>query len=537
MEIARRILSSQSAECAEPKRKRHGLQLMFPLVFHDYPKECQELDLRIKGLISPHLKLLREHWSAGRIERECRDISIRSTACLASIKRGDETMSTPQNMRKWIRVGTLRNRLYGTLRRNVLEAVDKGRDMPFRDMELEVLVDAMEREVDPDWTVLFEDIMKCPDTEKAREMTELTQKFLTETGFRDPKNYFCQRYERRCSQTHVALKKYTKLPVKDVYLSGSSARKTSRRADIFSGLHRSDLDIVLVLDPDWAWKMKPAEVALKVQEECERLLVEYFFDPYFENMFADIAVSKGSYCVNLSREPNAFFPLRLDVDVVPAIPNPEGGEYILNMKEGVWFKSNHKLHLKRWNEKLQKDPMTGKIIFMLKVWNSCNGNLRQGRKPMFKGIHFEALLLNWIPKPVRNEAEALLDAIAYINCHFREPFVAGDQRHASGYITEDPILLQCVEEKLGEATAHLSAMCEILQGRPVKDLNLDETYELSKGVALLCGQDVEIHEKPLLFLEFIELHLFLCSETHVFNCFVLSIIWFLGYDFFLSPKD
>lgn len=246
--------------------------------------------------------------------------------------------------------------------------------------------------------------------------------------------------------------------------------------------------------------MKPDEVASKVEDECERLLVEYFFDPYFENMFADINVSKGSYCVNLSRAPNVFFPLRLDVDVVPAIQNPEGGEFILNMKEGVWFKSNHKLHLERWNKKLQQHPMIGRIIFMLKVWNSCNGNLRQGRKPMFKGIHFEALLLDWTPAPYQNEDEAMMDAISHIKSRFKEPFVAGGQQHACSYITEDPELLQCVEEKTKEAILHLSGICEILQGRQIKDLNLDETYEVSKKVALLCSQDLETHSKPVLFL-------------------------------------
>ncbi|CAK9068757.1 unnamed protein product [Durusdinium trenchii] len=271
--------------------------------------------------------------------------------------------------------------------------------------------------------------------------------------------------------------------------------------------------------------MKPDEVASKVEDECERLLVEYFFDPYFENMFADINVSKGSYCVNLSRAPNAFFPLRLDVDVVPAIQNPEGGEFILNMKEGVWFKSNHKLHLERWNKKLQQHPMIGRIIFMLKVWNSCNGNLRQGRKPMFKGIHFEALLLDWTPAPYQNEDEAMMDAISHIKSRFKEPFVAGGQQHACSYITEDPELLQCVEEKTKEAILHLSGICEILQGRQIKDLNLDETYEVSKKVALLCSQDLETHSKPVLFtsdfmlMEFAIDYFFGAGEGHIMSHF------------------
>lgn len=143
-------------ERAEYKRKKHGLQLMFPLVFHTYPQKCQDLDLRMKGIIAPHLKLLRKYWSAGKLEEECRDLSIRSTACVASIKRGEEKFSTPQNLRRYIRVQTLRNRLYGQIRRNVLATLERGTATPFRDMELEVLVDAMEREADPDWTVLFE---------------------------------------------------------------------------------------------------------------------------------------------------------------------------------------------------------------------------------------------------------------------------------------------------------------------------------------------------------------------------------------------
>ena len=483
--------------------KKHSLELMFPLVWHAYPKDCQELDLQMRNKIAPQFRLLRQHWDAGQIEAHCRDLSIRSTACVASIRRGDVRLSSPEDLQRFIRVFTIRNRLYGRLRRNVLSSLSVGIDMPFQEMELEVLVDALEREADPDWTVLFEGTMKCPDEQQAQEMSNLTHEFFAQTGFRDPKNYFYKRYADRCSRVVPFLKKFTQLPVQDVYLSGSSARGTGRRADVFSGLHHSDLDVVMVLDPEWACSMQPAEVAAKVEQECERILVEYFFDPYFENLGASAVVSRGSYCVNLSRAPNAYYPLRLDIDIVPAIPSPEGGHFILNMKEGVWFKTNHKMHLEAWTTTVRKRPEVERVIFMLKVWNTCNGNLRQGRKPMFKGIHFEALLLDWArgPAPVfYNDAEALLAALLHIQEHFREPFVAGNQQHAATYITEDSELALCVERRLEEAAGHIKTMCAILSGRPIEQLCLDEIYNVSKEVAALCNQDVEVHEKPVLHL-------------------------------------
>ena len=188
-------------------QKKHSLELMFPLVWHAYPKDCQELDLQMRNKIAPQFRLLRQHWDAGQIEAHCRDLSIRSTACVASIRRGDVRLSSPEDLQRFIRVFTIRNRLYGRLRRNVLSSLSVGIDMPFQEMELEVLVDALEREADPDWTVLFEGTMKCPDEQQAQEMSNLTHEFFAQTGFRDPKNYFYKRYADRCSRVVPFLKK------------------------------------------------------------------------------------------------------------------------------------------------------------------------------------------------------------------------------------------------------------------------------------------------------------------------------------------
>eukprot|EP00913_Durusdinium_trenchii_P012534 g11769.t1 len=70
-----------------------------------------------------------------------------------------------------------------------------------------------------------------------------------------------------------------------------------------------------------------------------------------------------------------------------------------------------------------------------------------------------------------------------------------------------------------------AGICEILQGRQIKDLNLDETYEVSKKVALLCSQDLETHSKPVLFtsdfmlMEFAIDYFFGAGEGHIMSHF------------------
>ena len=96
-------------------------------------------------------------------------------------------------MRRYILVWTLRNRLYDRLRKGAIHGARSATGAIYDTFELEVLVDAMERAADPDWTVLFEGPMMHEDSIKAAEMGQLTADFLKVTEYRDPKNYFYSR--------------------------------------------------------------------------------------------------------------------------------------------------------------------------------------------------------------------------------------------------------------------------------------------------------------------------------------------------------
>lgn len=152
--------------------------------------------------------------------------------------------------------------------------------------------------------------------------------------------------------------------VLDSFLTGSYRRKT-----LIAPLSEADVDIFIVLDPEY---YKDAGQAYLLDKMRTVLKLTYPKTP---------EISRNGQAVTIT-----FSDFR--VDVVPAFFNKIGGYLIPNSISQEWIATDPKKHVEIWSDqnKNHNEDLVP-LIKMIKGWNKKNGQL-------LRSFHLEALIIN-----------------------------------------------------------------------------------------------------------------------------------------------
>lgn len=151
--------------------------------------------------------------------------------------------------------------------------------------------------------------------------------------------------------------------VLDTFLTGSYRRNT-----MIAPLAQADVDVFVVLDPQYYHKNTPQSLLERVRT---RLRITYPKTP---------RVSKNGQAVTITFTD-------FNMDVVPGFHRQGGGYLIPNTTDGRWLSTDPKRHVEIWsaaNQAHEGDLVP--LVKMLKAWNRAHS-------AFFRSFHLEALAL------------------------------------------------------------------------------------------------------------------------------------------------
>ena len=305
------------------------------------------------------------------------------------------------------------------------------------------------------------------------------------------------------------IKKYFDMQIEDCYFSGSSMHGTVVSHDAYTGLQRSDTDIVLLLDPNWVDRFGAADLMAMVEHECKRVIVPFLHDTFFD----ECNIKKQRFCFNISREleMGSFFPNRLDIDLVLAKRRDAGGIWILEMEKQQWIRNDPKAHSRAWSQKVACYPALGVLVQKLKIWSKNHAALRNGEDPL-KGVHIQAVLLKWEPPQIASHqvldradlASLLAEAFLFLAERLNDTVTLEGQDHpVSLYVQEDAQFRDILRKKLFQSAELSRGLPQLLRGASAESsvANLSRFYEAAFIVGEICNLKCERHDKPNILTE------------------------------------